>query len=220
MAKRPHLVLGSHSIDSDEDSDQPSSEHLAFIPKRLTGNVITLKSEELNKERIGTVFLGIITPEYNQSMWDLDVQRWKEGFNLPNTTQYCIEVKMQNLNLSDGKPTKKVDAASAIVEIETALTVINAAPCGVPIRVIFLGPGVSQLTLDALMYLVREWKAPNNETRNDKYIQVVTTGVLMQRNLFDLCKKLCLAGICQTIQFYDTMQYYPFGHYRRSFFLE
>jgi len=220
MAKHcPHL-LGSDSSDSDEDSHQPCADHLAFIPKKLTGNVITLKSEELNKERIGTVFLGIITPEYDQSMWDLDVQRWKNEFDLPNTTQYCIEVKMQNLNLSDGKPTKKVDAASAIVEIETALTVINKAALGATIRVIFLGPGVSQLTLDALMYLVREWKAPNDETRNDKNIQVVTTGVLVQRNLFDLCKKLCLAGICQTIQFYDTMQYYPFGHYRRSFFLE
>src|SRR5271170_5115887 len=191
MAKHcPHL-LGSDSSDSDEDSHQPSAEYLAFIPKKLTGNVITLKSEELNKVLIGTVFLGIITPEYTQSMWDFAVQRWKDEFELPSTTQYCIEVKMQNLNLLDGKPTKKVDAASAIVEIETALTVINAAPCGVPIRVIFLGPGVSQLTLDALMYLVREWKAPNNETRNDKCIQVVTTGVQMQRNLFDLCKKLC-----------------------------
>ena len=122
----------------------------------------------------------------------------------------------------------KVDCARAIVEINKALEKLCQVACGEFIRIIFLGPAVSQLTLDTLTYLVREWKSPDYAERNssDKKLQVVTTGELEKTvggkdyNMFNLCKKLCIAGVCQSIEFYDTMQYYPFGHYRKAYFFK
>jgi hypothetical protein len=194
--------------------NQPSEEHLAFIPDHLRSNVVTLSATTLSCNAMKTVFIGITTKVYTPSMWDDDRRKWVSSFQL--LIQNCIDVKMQELRDSPGK----VDCARAIVEINAALVILSAVPCGESIRVICLGPAMSQLTLDTLTYLVREWKTPENSGRNssDKRLQVVTTGDGDKLNLFKLCQKLCLSGVCQSIEFYDTMQYYPFGLYRKSYF--
>jgi len=169
-----------------------------------------------------TVLIGITTVCYTPSMWDEDARKWTNHFQV--FRQNCIEVKMQEMRDSP----RKVDCARAIVEINRALEELSKVPCGEFIRVIFLGPGLSQLTLDTLTYFVREWKTPDNTERKatDKNLQVVTTGQLGKTapgkdfNMFKLCQKLCIAGICHSIEFYDTMQYYPFGHYRKSYFFK
>jgi len=116
----------------------------------------------------------------------------------------------------------KVDSARGIVEINAAMVILNNVPCGQTIRIIFLGPGMAQLTLDALTHLVREWKTPDDEDRtaSNKKFQVVTTGDNKRFNLLKLCQRLCLSGVCQSIEFYDTMKYYPFGRYRKSYFFK
>jgi len=197
-------------------SDQPSEQYLAFIPRELKDNVVTLNAATLNTENMKTVFIGITTRKYTPSMWDDDRSKWIESFQL--LTQNCIDVKMQELRESPGK----VDCARAIVEVNRALVILGNVTCGESIRVICLGPGMSQLTLDTLTYLVREWKTPENAARKivDKKLQVVTTGDGSVLNLFKLCQKFCLSGVCQSIEYYDTMQYYPFGHYRKSYFFK
>jgi hypothetical protein len=202
--------------------NQPSEEHLAFIPDYLNDNVITLSAARLSRNNMKTVLTGITTGIYTPSMWENDARKWTNHFQL--LLQNCIEVKMLEMRDSPGK----VDCARAVVEINRALEELSKVPCGEFIRVIFLGPAVSQLTLDTLTYLVREWKTPDNTARyaTDKKLQVVTTGELEKTaigkdyNMFNLCKKLCIAGVCQSIEFYNTMQYYPFGYYRKSYFFK
>jgi len=210
--------LQRSSVNETKESrrDQPSEEHLAFIPTHLHDNTITLNATTLNGAYMKTVFIGITTCSYTPSMWEDDRRKWMECFQL--LLQNCIDVKMQELRDSPGK----VDCARAVVEINAALVILSNVSCGESIRVICLGPGMSQLTLDALTYLVREWKAPDNTDREatDKKLQVVTTGDSITFNLFQLCTSLCIAGVCQSIEFYNTKSYYPFGHYRKSYFFK
>lgn len=208
------LRLGNHR--QEDRKDQPSEDHLAFIPNQLNSNVVTLNSTPLNTDGMKMVFIGITTTFYNASMWASDVKRWIEYFRL--LLQDCIEIQMLELRDAPGK----VDSARAIVEITKALVVLSNVPCGQSIRVICLGPGVTQLTLDTLTYLIREWKTQDNQPRvkEDKKLQVVTTGDNKQMNLFKLCEKLCISSACQSIEFFDTMQYWPFEHYRSSYFLK
>jgi len=217
-----NLQPGARNQADMAQQNQPSEEHLAFIPDYLNDNVITLSATRLSRNSMKTVLIGITTRIYTPSMWDEDARRWTSHFQL--LRQNCIEVKMLEMRDSPGK----VDCARAIVEINRALEDLSNVPCGEFIRVIFLGPGLSQLTLDTLTYLVREWKTPENTDRKsaDKKLQVVTTGELQKTamgkdySMFNLCKKLCIAGVCQSIEFYDTMEYYPFGHYRKSYFFK
>jgi len=203
-------------------SGKRSEEHLAFIPDCLSDNVIILNAARLSRGSMKTLLIGITTEIYTPSMWDEDARKWSSHFQL--IRENCIEVKMLEMRDSPGK----VDCARAIVEINKALEKLCQVACGEFIRIIFLGPAVSQLTLDTLTYLVREWKSPDYTERNssDKKLQVVTTGELEKTaggkdyNMFNLCKKLCIAGVCQSIEFYDTMQYYPFGHYRKAYFFK
>jgi hypothetical protein len=196
--------------------NQPTEAHLAFIPDNLSDNVITLNAATLNRENMKTVFIGILTTSYTQTMWEIDRKKWIDHFQLLN--QQCIDVKMLELRDLPGK----VDSARAIVEINAALVILSNVVCGQSIRIIFLGPGMSQLTLDAFTHLVREWKTPDNQDRRseDKLLQVVTHGDNKVFNLFKLCERLCLSGLCQSIEFYDTMKYYPFGRYRKSYFFK
>jgi arginine repressor len=195
---------------------QPSEEHLAFIPEILQDNVITLQGATLSRDFMKTVFIGITTTAYTPSMWDDDRGKWMNSFQL--LQQNCVDVRMLELRESPGK----VDCARAVVEINRALVILSNVTCGESIRVICLGPSMSQLILDTFTYLLREWKTPENEARSSdcKRVQVVTTGDGDQLNLFKLCKELCLSGVCQSIEFYDTMEYYPFGHYRKSYFFK
>ena len=200
----------------DNHRNQSSEAHLAFIPNQLNDNTITLTGTTLNRQEMKTVFIGITTSRYTPSMWDDDAKKWINYFRL--LEQNCIHVKMQELLDWAGK----IDCARALVEINRALVILNTVPNGDSVRIICLGPGVSQLTLDALTYLIREWKTPANTPRevSDKKLQVVTTGDSKVFSIFGLCQKLCTAGVCQSIEFYNTMSYYPFGHYRKSYFFK
>src|SRR5437870_10957487 len=91
--------------------DQPSEEHLAFIPDELRDNVILLEGTTLSRDFTKTVFIGITTNVYTPSMSDDDRGKWMNSFQL--LQQNCVEVKMQELRDSLGK----VDCARAIVEI-------------------------------------------------------------------------------------------------------
>jgi len=211
-----HLRGRSMNPTARDQRNQPSEEHLAFIPDYLNDNVITLNATTLSRANMKTVFIGITTTVYTPSMWAEDLRKWMSHFQL--LQQDCVDVKMQELQDSPGK----IDCARALVEINRAMVILSNVLCGEPIRVICLGPGTSQLPLDTLTHLVREWKTSENIPRRptDKRLQVVTTGDCKPFNLFRLCKHLCIAGVCQSIEFYDTMQYYPFGHYRKSCFFK
>ena len=210
------LQRSSMNETNENRRDQPREEHLAFIPTQLHDNTITLNATTLNREHMKTVFIGITTSSYTPSMWDEDARKWMNDFQL--LKQNCTDVKMQELRDSPGK----VDCARAVVEINAALVILSNVPCGEPIRVICLSPSMAQLTLDTLTYLIREWKTSDDTVRlaTDKKLQVVTTGDSSTFNLFKLCQRLCIAGVCQSIEFYDTMSYYPFGHYRQSYFFK
>jgi hypothetical protein len=206
----------AHAVERNRCRQQPTEAHLAFIPNQLFGKVLTINATTLTTNDMKTVFIGIITKSYTATMWDRDVQSWIDNFQL--LRQHCIYVKMKELDDFLGA----IDTARAIVEINTVMVDLSNVPCGQPIRVILLGPGMSKLTLHALTYIMREWKTPENNTRRaeDKKLQVVTSGDSCEHNILKLCQQLCLAGVCQSIEFYNTMQYYPFGHYRKSYFFK
>ena len=112
------LLLALIQVTVTKIRHQPKSRSFGIYSKKVNWECDNTQVRGTKKALIGTYAWVSSHRNIISLRGILDVQRWKEEFDLPDTTQYCIEVKMQNLNLSDGKPTKKVDAASAIVEIK------------------------------------------------------------------------------------------------------
>ena len=152
-----------------------------------------------------TVILGIVCQAYSKSMYKNDIKNWKTKFN--TSTIHEIEC----LSLADSP--ELLNAADAIGKINEALDFMNKIPSDSTIRLILVGPGHTKFTLEAIQHLMKKWKTPDGGERSQKKLHFITSGDTPGEEMFNLCKQLCLTGICTSIQFYNTMYYNPFGYY-------
>jgi len=182
--------------------NEPSPEHMSFIPAVQRSNVLLMKSKALEVENMTTLFIGSIRQNYTRPMWDADVQKWMSKLG----TQRYYYIILQPWGERDA-----MDSTDAIPKMEQALLDINTLPAGEKIRVIVLGTGHAGFLFDALSYLLREWKNSTGTARTGKYLQFITAGDTEKRSWCHFCQWLCISEVCETVEFYNTMSYHPFG---------
>ena len=179
--------------------------HLAHIPIELHDNVIELTSVPLDYASCLTVMLGVVTPSYSTSMWQVDAANWSKKF--PNSTVFDLQLKSAR-----GSP-NALDTADASDKIKAAFSVINLINDQSPLRIILLGPGYASFLPYTIKHMIKEWKTEDGEERKKKKLILVISNTTQVNKYFELCKELCLTGLCQAVQFYNTDYYYPFGYY-------
>lgn len=197
--------------------DKPIPEHHAFIPQQQRSNVLYMTSRPLTGDTMSTIFIGTIRPNYTEEMWQEDVRNWKE--HLGDHPYYSIDLQPvsephddpNSIGGSTLRMVDRLDSKKGIPKIESALQAMNALPAGERIRVIILGTGYSQFSYDSITYMLREWKDPSGTARTGKHMQFITSGDTKKRDMNHFCQWLCITGICQSIEFYNTHNYHPFG---------
>jgi hypothetical protein len=188
------------------NEEKANESHLAHIPNVLHDNVIELTSVQLDCSAEPTVMLGIVNQAYSSSMWKVDVARWTAVF--PNSS--IIEIQLYSVRDSP----QVLDTAKAIPKVEEGLSLMNSCSDNTPLRLILLGPGYAPgILFKTIRHLLKEWKTPEGGERQQKKLNFVISNTSRVEQYFDLCKRLCLTGVCHSIQFYNTDYYYPFGRY-------
>lgn len=211
MSQNLHQIqsLVQQELDRDMQIDEPTIIHTSFIPSVQRSNVLLMSSLQPKKEDMTTLFIGTIRKNYTQEMWKYDCEHWMQHFG----NQRYSYIQILPLEGRDA-----INDRDAIPKIEQALSDINQLPAGEKIRVIVMGTGHSAFLNDALTYLLREWKEPNNGLpRKGKYMQFITSGDTKDRDMSDFCQWLCVSGACENIEFYNTMHYHPFGYCSAEF---
>jgi hypothetical protein len=190
---------------------QDINSYRAFIPSVLHDNVIELTSVKLDRstsDKSTTVMIGFITPTYFYDMWKKDVNEWKREF--PDTSVFELQ-----LHTEEKLPTV-IDDSKAITKINEALKKIKQIPDNTPLRLIVLGPGFHEFLFQVIKELLNEWKTPDGGDRKFKKLNFIISNTTKEGEFFEFCRKLCLAGVCHSIQFYNTDYYRPFGHYNET----
>jgi len=191
-----------------DHDNNPSESHLAFIPEILFDNVIELTSVTLNNNDMATVIIGIVCKAYTEVMFKEDVKNWKSKFNTSKVTP------VQFQSHTDSPDT--LNAAHAIEKINATLETMKSIPNASPVRLILVGPGHTQFTLDAIKHLMKKWTNSDGTERSQKKLYFAISGDTPSEELFELCKELCLTGLCSSIQFFNTIYYRPFGYYNKA----
>jgi hypothetical protein len=202
--RKMHKLLQRAGEAASMHNDGPSVRHMSFIPQVQRSNMLLMTSQPPQMENMVTVFIGTIRPNYTEEMWKIDVQKWQA--QLGNQSYYYIGL----LPLPESPD--QLNTSDAIPKIERALDDINQLTPGAKLRVIVLGTGHAGFLYEALTFLLREWKEPNGSLRKGKYMQFITSGDTKDRNISDFCQWLCISGVCENIEFYNTMKYHPFGY--------
>jgi hypothetical protein len=149
------LLKRNATIDQDNN---PSESHLAFIPEILFDNVIELTSVTLNSNDMATVIIGIVCKAYTEVMFKEDVKNWKSKFNTSKVTP------VQFQSLTDSPDT--LNQAHAIEKINATLETLKSIPNGSPVRLILVGPGHTEFTLDAIKHLMKKWTNSDSSERS------------------------------------------------------
>lgn len=198
-----------------EDNEQrpdPGIEHLSFIPPGLKSNVICMQSRPLTGRALPTIFVGTVRPNYVQTMWEMDVQKWRNCLSIGlNQTQ----IQLQFLPLPD-RP-EALDVSDAIPKVEAAKATLRVLPNPTPIRFVILGTGHSAFLHQAIEHLLREWCGPSGEPRASKDVEFFIDGDSKSKYLLQFCKWLCISNICDNLTLVNTMDYHPFGYASREF---
>jgi hypothetical protein len=198
--------LQQHSMLDHGQTDRPQSNYLSFVPQTLQSNVLLMTARPLQPDKKTTVFLGTIRPNYIPAMWAQDVQQWQQNLG----AQHYLEIQLFPLGETP-ELAQQLNASDAIPKILTALQSLNNLPKGEHIRIICLGTGYSSFLYTALTYLLKEWRNSDGTQRTGKFMQFITSGDTGKRDLSDFCQWLCISGVCESIEFYDTQRYHPFG---------
>ena len=135
-----------------------------------------------------------------------DVKNWRSKFTTSEI--YPVDFK----SLMDAP--ELMNQPDAIPKINAALERMNDIPNGSPVRLVLVGPGYTKFILQAIDHLMKMWKAHDGE-RSVKKLCMVISGDTPSEKHFEQCKQLCLTGVCDSIQFYNTMFYNPFGYYNK-----
>jgi len=201
----PLLNQLKHAQEQHGQTDDPNPKYLSFVPQQLRSNVVLMTSQQLRTEVMSTLFLGTIRPNYREEMWSSDVQKWQQQLG----AQPFWEIKMLPINVP---PYRELDAADANTKVEAALNHMNKLEDSAHIRIICLGTGYAAFLYQAITYLLKEWRKKDGHLRSSKYLQFYTSGDSADNDLFNFCKWLCISGTCETVEFYNTQDYRPFGY--------
>jgi len=185
-----------------EEMEEPSVENTSFIPSSQRSNIVLMTSKPLVVEDMATLMFGVIRKNYTKEMWQYDIDKWTKCLG----SQRNYYIQMDPLSGRDA-----LNSSDAIPKMEKALEHVNQLAAGEKLRIIVLGTGHAAFLYEALTYILREWKEPSGEPRSGKYMQFITSGDTKDRDWSHYCQWLCIAGICENVEFYNTRSYHPFG---------
>jgi hypothetical protein len=89
-----------------------------------------------------------------------------------------------------------------------ALTLLNKGNSQF-VRIVRMGLGSSIAVFESMENLLQGWK----QDIQNKNVQFVTVGESSDLDNFDYCKWLCLKRLCNSLEFYSTMDYNSMGFF-------
>jgi hypothetical protein len=174
----------------------------AHIPLALRDPGIFMSSRDMaTPPDVPTVFVGIINNDFNEETWNNCIDALRKLFNI---TKHYGEIKV----LPSRDESSIVDSNTLGPSMTSALTAVNTGVFeGVGLRIVRIGPNSSLSVFEALESLLKGWR----QDFDKKHIQFVTTGDSGDNENFNFCKWICIMRLCNTIEFYNTMDYNTYG---------
>jgi hypothetical protein len=179
---------------------------VSFLPTTVRSPVLQMRAVPYEYKDIFTVFMGTIRPSYTKERWEKDLTHWREIMKC----QSFVDIEIMPM-MSEGKMRDATDSLDAIPKIEKAIEKLNQLEDKAPIRLVCLGNGFSNFIYDAITFLLREWKNSDGSTRTEKHLEFVTCGDTRNTDLCNYCRWLTVSKVCTAVDFYNTMEYHPFG---------
>ena len=151
-----------------------------------------------------TIFVGIVDKNYTEEMWNIHMNRLADLFEITDPSMIC-QIKVGSL------ASHFVDGENLHQQIMTAKRAVNQINVTL-LRIVGLGIGSSESVTQALESFVREWNIPSNK----KEVQFVALGESIDCHYLNFCKSLVLKQRCQTLQYYNTMDFDEHGYFRSN----
>jgi len=178
----------------------------AHIPVTLQGPLLVMSYDEPCIGKIATIFVGIVNESYTDAMWDAHKKRLTDLFDI--TDPSCMkEIKVE----SRGERQDQINSGKLLEQWNATLKLINQWKPKI-LRIIGLGVGSAEVVVQALESLIQRWDI----AREDKHVQFISLGESRHFYYLNFCRSLCMKQICKTLQYYNTMDYNPFGYLRTA----
>ena len=162
------------------------------IPAQLTDPVIVMNFGNPSTGNISTIFFGMVDALYTDEVWGRDRSRIAHLFGI--TDQDCsVDIKVH-------------DEDQLVPVVRTAIDKLNQLPQFTVLRIVAIGANKPTFA-DAMKTLIHGWAIPSA----NKQIQFVAVGESPDFFYLNFCRDLCLRKICQSLEYYNTMDYNQFG---------
>jgi len=173
----------------------------AHIPIAIQGPLLTMSFENAITGDYSTIFVGVVDANYTEAMWNDHKKQLSKLFGI--TSLDCIkEMKLEC-------PGPIIDQGLVLSRMTEITAFINERKSTI-LRIVGLGVGSSQVITDALEALIRQWNIPLDQ----KHVQFVSLGESEDYHYLNFCRGLCMKQVCKNLQYYNTMDFNPFGYLR------
>jgi len=173
------------------------------IPMRIRapGLKMSPSSVQINMH-VPTIFIGVIDNDYTAIMWNNDAGKMCKLFSCALDDAFILKLQ------SEAEDEECVDSDVLNDSMEQALQYVNSkqAKC---IRIVRIGAVNSTSIKDALQSLIEGWSQPPDQ----KDVIFVTCGDSYDFDTLRFCKTLCLTKKCNSLEYYDTLDYNSFGFF-------
>ena len=176
---------------------------MTHIPTALHDPLTLISWENPWSGNIPTIMIGIILEHFLEEDWESQRRRFSTLFNITDPS-FIMEIKTRNVgfgsNLLDGTQLKE--------ETTVALHILNCLET-TQLRIIHLGMASGPGLNESVESIIRGWNIP----AANKQIQLITAGEAAGLFYFNFCKSLCLRRLCESVQYYNTMDFTNFGYF-------
>jgi len=185
-----------------------------YIPMaiRAPGLKMSASSVKIDMD-VPTIFIGVINKNYTEDMWETDAGKMCKLFSCAFNVACLMKIPSVSEDELD------IDSNSLDQTMERALQFINSKQVNC-VRIVRIGSGASISINEALQSLIEGWNPPPPKKPEilQKTVIFVTCGDSKYCSTLQFCKTLCLLGKCNTLEYYDTLDYNSYGYldYRRQ----
>jgi len=146
-----------------------------------------------------TIFVGVVNANYTEAIWNDHKEQLSKLFGI--TSLDCIK----EMKLECPGP---IMEPGLVLSRMTEITAFINEKKSTMLRIVGLGVGSSEVITDALEALIRQWDIPLDQ----KHVQFVSLGETEDYHYLNFCRELCMKQVCKNLQYYNTMDYNPFGY--------
>jgi hypothetical protein len=169
----------------------------------LNAPALEISSAVTTKDKMPSIFVGIVDNDYTEAHWQDHRDRIKNLFEITNDAYG--EIKVRN------RGNQTVDRKQLTHEMQRALEIINAQHF-IQMHIIRMGIGSSVAVDEALESLIRGWNFPPA----DKRIDFVALGESFEEDNLKFCNMLCSKKLCKKVYYFNIV----IKDYLTSYFLK